>query len=301
VSTEPAVIDAVIDVTRLRVALARLSRRLRRHELAGLTPTQLAALATIGKNEPMRLGDLAAAEGIAPSTLTRLVTALEEAGYVRRTADPSDARASTLTITAHGQDALERIRTENTLMLTASLELLTPEQRSALAAALPVLEQLAEAQGAPGPGPGRPGAVDGTSLPRLALHVRQLAGQLVAFPDYLGQLLFEVDDAADGLQGDALVGHGDDLLDDPDLVAGVAALAARGPLRRDDPQFVDAAQERLLDRQHLGDLPHRIKRDILVIARFWVHEASSRMVDDRHAKRPAGWRPAGRYVHGWLA
>ena len=142
--------DAEIDVARLRVALARLSRRLRRHELAGLTPTQLAALATIGKTGPMRLGDLAAAEGIAPSTLTRLVTALEDSGYVQRTADPSDARASTLAITAHGQEALERIRTETTLMLTASLELLTPEQRSALAAALPVLEQLADAQGAVG-------------------------------------------------------------------------------------------------------------------------------------------------------
>ena len=163
-STEPALVDTEFDVTRLRVALARLSRRLRRHELAGLTPTQLAALATIGKTGPMRLGDLAAAEGIAPSTLTRLVTALEESGYVRRGADPSDARASTLTITAHGQDALERIRTENTLMLTASLELLTPGQRSALAAALPVLEQLAEAQGAPGPGPGRPAAVDDNAL-----------------------------------------------------------------------------------------------------------------------------------------
>ena len=58
----------------------------------------------------MRLGDLAAAEGIAPSTLTRLVTALEDSGYVRRFPDPSDARASTLAITPHGQDALERIR-----------------------------------------------------------------------------------------------------------------------------------------------------------------------------------------------
>ena len=177
-STEPAVSprlalapdardsgEAVIDVTRLRVALARLSRRLRRHELAGLTPTQLAALATIGKTGPMRLGDLAAAEGIAPSTLTRLVTALEDSGYVRRCADPSDARASTLTITAHGQDALERIRTETTLMLTASLELLTPEQRSALAAALPVLEQLAET--APGAGTAKPRAADGNSLLRL--------------------------------------------------------------------------------------------------------------------------------------
>src|ERR1700745_3933060 len=88
-----------IDVTRLRVAIARLSRRLRRHELAGLTPTQLAALSTVERSGPLRLGDLAAAEGIAPSTLTRLVAVLEEAGYVTRRPDPSDARASTIAIT----------------------------------------------------------------------------------------------------------------------------------------------------------------------------------------------------------
>src|SRR5437764_15424022 len=87
-----------IDVTRLRVAIARLSRRLRRHELAGLTPTQLSALATVERAGPLRLGDLAAAEGIAPSTLTRLVTALEERGYVDRCPVPGDARASTLAI-----------------------------------------------------------------------------------------------------------------------------------------------------------------------------------------------------------
>src|ERR1700735_2399786 len=144
----PSVISAeggVIDVTRLRVALARLSRRLRRHELAGLTPTQLAALSTVEQAGPLRLGDLAAAEGIAPSTLTRLVTALEELGYVRRHADPSDARASTLAITPRGQEALERIRTESTLVLTASMRGLTSAQRAALADALPALEQLAEA------------------------------------------------------------------------------------------------------------------------------------------------------------
>jgi len=284
--------DAEIDVTRLRVALARLSRRLRRHELAGLTPTQLAALSTIGKTGPMRLGDLAAAEGIAPSTLTRLVTALEDVGYVRRCTDPSDARASTLTITAHGQSALERIRTENTLMLTASLEMLTPGQRSALAAALPVLEQLAEAQGAAGsPGPAGSAAEDPGSLSRLApqdvlpsvlqsglrpvlqfglesaLQLRQAMGQFVTFPGYLGKPPLQVDDAADGLQGDALIGHGDDLLDDPDLIAGIAALAARGPLRRDHPQFVDAAQERLLDREHVRHLADRVQRRVLVLER----------------------------------
>jgi DNA-binding MarR family transcriptional regulator len=142
--------SGVIDVTRLRVAIARLSRRLRRHELAGLTPTQLAALSTVERQGPLRLGDLAAAEGIAPSTLTRLVAVLEELGYVQRCADPRDARASTLAITELGHETLERLRAEGTALLTQSLLLLTGEQRAALAAAVPALELLA------GPDPADP-------------------------------------------------------------------------------------------------------------------------------------------------
>src|SRR5262245_44514459 len=81
-----------IDVARLRVAVLRLSRRLRKHDLAGLTPSQLLTLATVGQYGPVRLGDLAAAERIAPSTLTRLINVLEDQGYVRREAAPADAR-----------------------------------------------------------------------------------------------------------------------------------------------------------------------------------------------------------------
>jgi DNA-binding MarR family transcriptional regulator len=134
-----------MDVARLRVAIARLSRRLRKHELAGLTPTKLSALATVWQAGPLRLGDLAVAERIAPSTLTRLVSALEESGYVERCAVPGDARASTLAITPRGRDVIERIRQESTVLLRESLLTLTEEQQAALAAALPALEQLAEA------------------------------------------------------------------------------------------------------------------------------------------------------------
>src|SRR6266700_660162 len=105
----------VIDVTRLRVAIARLSRRLRRHELA------------------------------------RLVTVLEEAGYVTRRPDPSDARASTIAITPLGHETMERMRDENTALLSQNLLLLTPEQRAALAAALPSLELLAGPDSRPAP------------------------------------------------------------------------------------------------------------------------------------------------------
>jgi DNA-binding MarR family transcriptional regulator len=120
-----------------------LSRWLRRHELAGLTPTQLSALSTVDRHGPLRLGDLAAAEGIAPSTLTRLVTVLEDRGYVDRCPVPGDARASTLTIAPAGHEALELIREQSMILLSDRLRTLTPEQQAALAAALPALEQLA--------------------------------------------------------------------------------------------------------------------------------------------------------------
>jgi DNA-binding MarR family transcriptional regulator len=139
----PAGRNPGIDPARLRVAVLRLSRRLRKHDLAGLTPSQLSTLATIGQYGPVRLGDLAAAERIAPSTLTRLISVLEGLGYVRREAAPADARAFLVTVTEQGQQALERIRLEATSLLTDILLTLPPDQLEALADALPALEQLA--------------------------------------------------------------------------------------------------------------------------------------------------------------
>jgi len=133
-----------IDAARLRKAIARLSRQLRRHQLAGLTQTQLAALYTVAKSGPLRLSDLAAAEGIAPSTLTRLVSVLEERGYVQRCAVAGDARSSELTVTQQGHDVLALVRDESITALAGGLALLKPADLATLAAAVPVLEQLAE-------------------------------------------------------------------------------------------------------------------------------------------------------------
>jgi len=132
-----------IDAARLRVAVLRLSRRLRKHDLAGLTPSQLSTLSSAGKSGPVRLGDLAAAERIAPSTLTRLVNVLEDRGYLVRQPAPDDARAYLVTVTESGREVLERIRDEATSMLTDILTTLPPDQLAALEAALPALEQLA--------------------------------------------------------------------------------------------------------------------------------------------------------------
>ncbi len=135
--------DLGIDAARLRVAVLRLSRRLRKHDLAGLTPSQLSTLSTIGVKGPVRLGDLAAAERIAPSTLTRLINVLEDRGYVRRDAAPDDARAYLVSVTEQGSDVLERIKQEATNLLTDILLTLPPDQLAALSSALPALEHLA--------------------------------------------------------------------------------------------------------------------------------------------------------------
>jgi DNA-binding MarR family transcriptional regulator len=132
-----------IDAARLRVAVLRLSRRLRKHDLAGLTPSQLSTLSSVGKSGPVRLGDLAAAERIAPSTLTRLVNVLEDRGYLLRQPAPDDARAYLVTVTDSGKEVLERIRDEATSLLTDILMTLPADQLAALESALPALEQLA--------------------------------------------------------------------------------------------------------------------------------------------------------------
>ncbi len=143
---EPALValgQPAIDPARLRVAVLRLSRRLRKHDLAGLTPSQLSTLSSVGVCGPVRLGDLAAAERIAPSTLTRLVNVLEDRGYLLRQPAPDDARAFLVTMTDSGRDVLERIRAEATSLLSEILSTLPADQLAALEAALPALEQLA--------------------------------------------------------------------------------------------------------------------------------------------------------------
>jgi DNA-binding MarR family transcriptional regulator len=134
---------AGIDAARLRVATLRLARRLRKHDLAGLTPSQLSALSTVGKCGPVRLGDLAAAERIAPSTLTRLVSVLEAHGYVRRDAALGDARACLVSLTDQGSEVLLLVKEEATSLLAGILMTLPSDQIRALAAALPALDHLA--------------------------------------------------------------------------------------------------------------------------------------------------------------
>lgn len=133
--------DAEI-AARLRVAVGRLIRYLRQHAVEQLTISQLSALATLSTG-PLRLGELAAAENISPSTLTRIVASLEERGLVTRRQDGDDRRVMWTELTPEGTDVLERMRRERTLYLARRVAQLDTRERAALETALPVLEALA--------------------------------------------------------------------------------------------------------------------------------------------------------------
>ena len=80
---------------------------------------------------PVRLGDLATAEGISPPTLTKIVAALEEAGLVQRSTDEADRRSSLLQLTDQGRATLHAIRTERTAFLRRQLDRLERGDRRA--------------------------------------------------------------------------------------------------------------------------------------------------------------------------
>lgn len=135
--------STVQDVSgRLFLAVGRLSRSLRQAGVPGPGHGAISALATLVNHGQLRLGDLAAKEGVAAATMSRIVASLVEAGYVSRESDPIDRRAWLAEATEEGERLVSGVRSTRVNELGKRLERLTPEHQAALAAALPALEAL---------------------------------------------------------------------------------------------------------------------------------------------------------------
>jgi DNA-binding MarR family transcriptional regulator len=135
------------NASRLRIAIGRLSRRLRQTDAAaaaGLTPTRSSVLLNVVRSGPMRLSELAASEGLNPTMLSRVVAELVDARLLRRSSDQGDRRAAWVEVTAAGRRLVERMGRERTDALSVALEGLSDDERRDLDAALPALESLAE-------------------------------------------------------------------------------------------------------------------------------------------------------------
>ena len=142
----PVAADATEDdalASRLRLSVTRLNRRLRQSADPGLTISQLSALASIERDGPLTLGDLARVEQVQPPTITALTSRLEAAGLVQRTIDDVDRRIHRVATTTQGARLLERHRKRRNAYLERRIRLLTDDERSTLAHAAQIMEGLA--------------------------------------------------------------------------------------------------------------------------------------------------------------
>ena len=135
--------------TALRISVSRLARRLRVERLGfgvaeALSDIQLAALSALDRHQAMTPGELAEHEKVQPPSMTRVIAVLEERNLVQRAAHPTDRRQVLLTATGEGRTVVQQVRRRREAWLAQRLQELTPQERAALRAAAPILENLSK-------------------------------------------------------------------------------------------------------------------------------------------------------------
>jgi DNA-binding MarR family transcriptional regulator len=137
---QPAATPAL--ASELDARLIALWRTVGRLGYGALSRTAASVLASLRDGGPQRVTALATAESVAQPSMTTLLSRLERDGLVERRPDPADARAVLAAITAEGLERLTTIRAARAAVIEARLAELDPEDRDALAAAIPALAKL---------------------------------------------------------------------------------------------------------------------------------------------------------------
>jgi DNA-binding MarR family transcriptional regulator len=139
-------VEAVAD--RLHSAALHLLRRLRTEDDAlGVSPPRLSALSVVVHTGPIGIVALAAAEGVAAPTMSRLVDGLERDGLVTRRPDPTDARGVLVGATVQGRRILAKGRAQRVRALAGGLEGLSSDELSAITRGAELIERVTRRSG----------------------------------------------------------------------------------------------------------------------------------------------------------
>ena len=112
---------------------------------AGLTRARLSALSVLVFGGSKTLGELAAAEGVAGPTMTRIVDGLIGEGLAERRPHPSDGRAVTIAASSNGESLMRAAQGRRIETIVRALAGLPAEQRRMLVSAAGLLDQVATA------------------------------------------------------------------------------------------------------------------------------------------------------------
>jgi DNA-binding MarR family transcriptional regulator len=149
VPTQAADIPLSERAAHLRTAIVRTARRLRQEaaaETSGLTPTSVAALATIERHGPLTPSEIAAIERVKRPTITRTLGCLEREGLIDRAPDPADGRSSLVSVNGAGRERLRRLRGRKNAYLARRMRDLTDEEVETLEWAAEILERMREGE-----------------------------------------------------------------------------------------------------------------------------------------------------------
>ena len=109
-----------------------------------LSAAQLSTLKML-LGDGQRVGEIARNLGVRVPSATEQIIKLERAGLARREPDPADSRAVRVVLTAEGRAAVESANQRRNEVMAGILSTLTDADRTALAAALPVISKIINA------------------------------------------------------------------------------------------------------------------------------------------------------------
>jgi len=112
---------------------------------ASLTPARLSALSVLVFGGPCTLGALAAAEGVAGPTMTRIVDGLIAEGLAERRPHPVDGRAVSVAATASGEALMRAAQRRRIDALATAMAGLPAAAQREIASSASLLDQLASA------------------------------------------------------------------------------------------------------------------------------------------------------------
>ena len=132
---------------RIHSAAIHLLRRVREVDARamGLSPARASALSVLVFGGARSLTELAEAEQVTTATMSKLVTALEREGLVRRYPDVNDARAIRIESTAKARRILERGRARRLDLLEQLLSGATAREIESVRVAAEAVERAVHA------------------------------------------------------------------------------------------------------------------------------------------------------------
>jgi DNA-binding MarR family transcriptional regulator len=133
----------------LRALVGKLRRRLSEEASPGdFTPSQVSVISYLHREGAATMTTLARADGMRPQSMGAIIAALETAGFVSGSPDPSDGRQTILSLTDSAREIIEAGRAAKDDWLFRAIRAnFDPAEQKQLAAGVDLLKRLTNLKG----------------------------------------------------------------------------------------------------------------------------------------------------------